>query len=43
MGGAPAHLLAGLAEANAMIRIPEDVTDIRPGDEVDVIFLQQRA
>ncbi|GAB3079703.1 gephyrin-like molybdotransferase Glp [Corynebacterium aquatimens] len=43
VGGAPAHLLAGLAEANAMIRIPEDVTDIRPGDEVDVIFLQQRA
>ena len=40
--GAPAHLLAGLAEANAMIRIPEDVTEIRPGDVVDVLFLTQR-
>lgn len=41
--GAPAHLLAGLAEANSMIRIPEDVTEIRPGDIVDVIFLAQRS
>lgn len=40
-GGAPAHLLAGLSEANAMIRIPEDVESIRPGDIVDVIFLAQ--
>ena len=39
--GAPAHLLAGLAEANAMIRIPEDVTEIRPGDVVEVMFLAQ--
>lgn len=42
-GGSPAHLLAGLAEANAMIRIPTEVTDVRPGDIVDVLFLQQRA
>ncbi|WKD58032.1 Molybdopterin molybdenumtransferase [Corynebacterium capitovis DSM 44611] len=40
--GAPAHLLAGFAEANAMIRIPEETTQVRPGDTVDVIFLQQR-
>ena len=40
--GAPAHLLAGFAEANALIRIPADVTDVRPGDHVDVEFLQQR-
>lgn len=39
--GAPAHLLAGMGEANAMIRIPEDIEEIRPGDEVDVIFLSQ--
>lgn len=39
--GAPAHLLAGMSEANAMLRIPEDVVEIRPGDEVDVIFLSQ--
>ena len=39
--GAPSHLLAGLSEANGMIRIPEAVTEIRPGDVVDVIFLAQ--
>ncbi|MDY5841265.1 MAG: molybdopterin molybdotransferase MoeA [Corynebacterium camporealensis] len=41
--GSPAHLLAGLSEANAMIRVPEEVTDIRPGDVVDVYFLTQRS
>ncbi|MDY3127424.1 MAG: molybdopterin molybdotransferase MoeA [Corynebacterium sp.] len=41
--GAPAHLLAGLAEANALVRVPEDVTAIRPGDVVDVMFLTQRS
>ncbi|AKE38742.1 Molybdopterin biosynthesis enzyme [Corynebacterium camporealensis] len=41
--GSPAHLLAGLSEANAMIRVPEEVTDIRPGDVVDVHFLTQRS
>lgn len=41
--GAPAHLLAGLSEANAMIRVPEAVTEIRPGDVVDVLFLTQRS
>ncbi|QGU04046.1 molybdotransferase-like divisome protein Glp [Corynebacterium comes] len=39
--GAPAHLLAGLAEANALIRVPEEVTEIRPGDIVHVMFLTQ--
>ena len=41
--GAPAHLLAGLSEANAMIRVPEEVTEIRPGDVVEVLFLTQRS
>lgn len=41
--GAPAHLLAGLSEANAMIRIPESATEICPGDVVDVLFLTQRS
>ena len=41
--GAPAHLLAGLAEANALIRVPEDATEIRPGDVVDVLFITQRS
>lgn len=39
--GAPAHLLAGLARANAMIRIPADVDAVRPGDVVDALFLAQ--
>ena len=43
VSGSPAHLLAGLAEANAIIRIPTDVSEVRPGDIVDVLFLQQRA
>ncbi|MCX7542243.1 molybdopterin molybdotransferase MoeA [Corynebacterium sp. P5848] len=40
-GGAPAHLLAGMGAANAMIRIPEEITAVRPGDVVDVLFLSQ--
>lgn len=39
--GAPAHLLAGMSEANAMIQIPEEVTEIRPGDIVEVLFMSQ--
>ncbi|MEJ5927570.1 gephyrin-like molybdotransferase Glp [Corynebacterium sp. H128] len=39
--GAPAHLLAGMSEANALIRIPEAVAEVRPGDVVDVLFLAQ--
>ncbi|AKK02683.1 molybdotransferase-like divisome protein Glp [Corynebacterium epidermidicanis] len=39
--GAPAHLLAGLADANALMVIPEAVTEVRPGDVVDVLFLSQ--
>lgn len=39
--GAPAHLLAGMSEANAMIRIPSEVPEVRPGDVVDVLFLSQ--
>ncbi|MDU0478178.1 molybdopterin molybdotransferase MoeA [Staphylococcus chromogenes] len=39
--GAPAHLLAGLSDANALLCIPEHVTEVRPGDVVDVLFLSQ--
>ncbi|WPF66784.1 MULTISPECIES: gephyrin-like molybdotransferase Glp [unclassified Corynebacterium] len=39
--GAPAHLLAGLSAANAMIRIPDAAAEIRPGDIVEVLFLSQ--
>ncbi|MDO4761821.1 MAG: molybdopterin molybdotransferase MoeA [Corynebacterium sp.] len=41
--GAPAHLLAGLSDANAMIKIPANVTEIRPGDVVEVLFLNQQS
>ncbi|PRQ11044.1 molybdopterin molybdenumtransferase [Corynebacterium sp. 13CS0277] len=41
--GAPAHLLAGMGEANAIIRVPDNVELIQPGDVVDVLFLSQRA
>ncbi|MDY6049259.1 MAG: molybdopterin molybdotransferase MoeA [Corynebacterium sp.] len=37
--GAPSHLLAGLAEANAYMIIPAEVERVRPGDEVEVLFL----
>ncbi|APT84352.1 gephyrin-like molybdotransferase Glp [Corynebacterium aquilae] len=40
--GAPAHLLAGMGEANAIVRIPENVELVQPGDVVDVLFLSQR-
>lgn len=36
------HLLASLSEANALIVVPPDVTEIRTGEEVDVMFLAQR-
>lgn len=39
----PTHLLAGFAEANAMVHLPEDATHVRPGDIVDVEFLGQRS
>ena len=41
--GAPAHLLAGMGQANALIRIPEHVSEVRPGDVVEVLFLSQGA
>lgn len=39
--GAPAHLLAGMSNANALLKIPEGVVEVRPGDIVEVIFLAQ--
>ncbi|MBJ8340543.1 molybdopterin molybdotransferase MoeA [Antrihabitans sp. YC3-6] len=45
LGGAPgasSHLLATLAEANCLVLIDPDVTEVRTGDEVDVAFLAQR-
>ncbi|EME19500.1 molybdotransferase-like divisome protein Glp [Rhodococcus triatomae] len=45
LGGAPgssSHLLATLAEANCLVLVDPDVTDVRTGDRVDVAFLAQR-
>lgn len=40
--GASTHLLAALSEANCLVSIPPDITHVRAGDEVDVMFLAQR-
>jgi len=42
LGLSGAHLLAALAEANALIVIDEDTTEVPAGDEVRVSFLAQR-
>ena len=45
LGGAPGsstHLLATLAEANCLVVVDPEVTDVRAGDEVRVMFLAQR-
>ncbi len=46
LGGAPgssSHLLATLAEANCLVLVDPEVTEVRTGDEVQVAFLAQRA
>lgn len=40
--GGSSHLLATLAEANCLVLVPPDVSEIRTGDPVDVSFLGQR-
>ncbi|MFD7655485.1 gephyrin-like molybdotransferase Glp [Actinosynnema sp. NPDC059797] len=42
LGTSGAHLLASLAEANCLVVVDEDVTDVAVGDEVAVSFLAQR-
>ncbi|MET7764859.1 gephyrin-like molybdotransferase Glp [Streptomyces sp. NPDC005393] len=39
VGGAGSHLVKALAQANALIVVPEEVTGVAPGAEVDVILL----
>ncbi len=39
VGGAGSHLIKALARANALIVIPEDVAEVAPGAEVDVVLL----
>lgn len=40
--GASTHLLASLAEANCLVVVDPDVSAVRAGDEVEVMFLAQR-
>ncbi|MGB3771294.1 MAG: gephyrin-like molybdotransferase Glp [Rhodococcus sp. (in: high G+C Gram-positive bacteria)] len=45
LGGAPgssSHLLATLAEANCLVMVDPEITEVRTGEEVDVAFLAQR-
>ncbi|MEU1260548.1 gephyrin-like molybdotransferase Glp [Streptomyces cellulosae] len=39
VGGAGSHLVAALARANALLVVPEDVEDVAPGTEVEVVLL----
>ncbi|MDX3074959.1 gephyrin-like molybdotransferase Glp [Streptomyces sp. MI02-7b] len=39
VGGAGSHLVGALAHANSLIVVPEDVTEIAAGSEVDVVLL----
>ncbi|AOS61488.1 molybdotransferase-like divisome protein Glp [Actinoalloteichus hymeniacidonis] len=43
VGAGGSHLLASLAEANCLIVVDEEVTELTAGDEVQVSFLAQRA
>jgi molybdopterin molybdotransferase len=42
IGGAGSHLLMGMAQANAFIVLPEDVTAVADGDAVTVMMLERR-
>ncbi|MGP4002748.1 molybdotransferase-like divisome protein Glp [Streptomyces sp. 8N706] len=39
VGGSGSHLVKALAHANALIVVPEDVTSVAPGDQVEVVLL----
>ncbi|MFD9705121.1 gephyrin-like molybdotransferase Glp [Lentzea sp. NPDC059081] len=43
LGTSGSHLLASLAEANCLVMVDEDVTEISVGDEVLVSFLAQKS
>ena len=42
VGGPGSHLLADLAQANALIVVPEDVTEVAEGQGVTVMVLERR-
>ncbi|MGW0081181.1 molybdotransferase-like divisome protein Glp [Streptomyces sp. NPDC003393] len=39
VGGSGSHLIAALAQADALVVVPEDVESVAPGDEVEVVLL----
>uniref|UniRef100_UPI0015F11DA7 molybdopterin molybdotransferase MoeA n=1 Tax=Streptomyces sp. WELS2 TaxID=2749435 RepID=UPI0015F11DA7 len=39
VGGAGSHLIAALAQADALIVVPEDTESVEPGGEVEVVLL----
>jgi len=43
VGGPGSHLLAGLANANCLIVVPEETTHVSAGDATTVIMLERRA
>jgi molybdopterin molybdotransferase len=42
VGGAGSHLLVGLAQANAFVVVPEEVTHVASGEAVSVMVLERR-
>ena len=43
VSGSGSHLLAGLARANALVVLPEEVERVGAGDAVDVMVLERRS
>ncbi|GAA1668309.1 gephyrin-like molybdotransferase Glp [Kribbella sp. NPDC056951] len=41
VGGHGSHLLGGLSRANALIVVPEDVTSVRAGEQVELLLLDE--
>ncbi|MCC0097749.1 MULTISPECIES: gephyrin-like molybdotransferase Glp [Streptomyces] len=39
VGGSGSHLIAALAHADSLMVVPEDVTSVEPGDELEVVLL----
>jgi molybdopterin molybdotransferase len=42
VGGSGSHLVGGLAHANALVVVPEDVTEVPEGGAVEVMVLERR-
>lgn len=40
VGGSGSHLIAALAQADALIVLPEDVTSAEPGTDTEVILIR---